>query len=60
VTRLAGGSALPRSGLAPPAVPFDPCIRQPAKVDKCQTPRFDGNRYSVPRRAAFQTVTVKG
>jgi transposase len=39
---------------------FDPCILQPAKVDKYQTARFDGNAYSVPRSLAFQTVTVKG
>jgi transposase len=38
---------------------FDPCISEPAKVDKYQTARFDTNRYSVPRSAAFQTVTIK-
>jgi transposase len=43
-----------------PAYPFDPCVLAPAKVDKYQTARFDRNRYSVPRTAAFQTVTVKG
>jgi transposase len=43
----------------PPAA-FDACIRQPAKVDKYQTVRFDHNRYSVPRSFAFATVTVKG
>jgi transposase len=43
-----------------PAHAFDPCIVQPAKVDKYQTVRFDHNRYSVPRTFAFQTVTVKG
>jgi transposase len=43
-----------------PARPFDPAIRQPALVDKYQTVRFDRNSYSVPRRLAFQTVTVKG
>jgi transposase len=42
-----------------PARPFDPCITDPAKVDKYQTVRFDTNRYSTPRSAAFQTVTVK-
>ncbi len=31
---------------------FDPCIHQPAIVDKYQTVRFDYNRYSVPRAAA--------
>ena len=39
--------------------PFDPCVSQPAKVDKYQTVRFDGQLYSVPRRWAFATVTVK-
>ncbi len=39
---------------------FDPCIDQPAVVDKYQTVRFDYNRYSVPRAWAFRTVTVKG
>jgi transposase len=43
-----------------PGHPFDPCIYAPAKVDKYQTAQFDHNRYSVPRPAAFQTVTVKG
>ncbi len=38
---------------------FDPCVYQPARVDKYQTIRFDGNRYTVPRRWAFETVTVK-
>jgi hypothetical protein len=50
-----------RSAAMPlPARRFDPCIYQPAKVDKYQTVRFDGNRYSLPRSYAFQTVTVKG
>jgi transposase len=48
------------NALSLPAFVFDPCICQPAKVDKYQTVRFDSNRYSVPRSAAFQTVTVKG
>jgi transposase len=39
---------------------FDACIRQPAKVDKYQFARFDNVCYSVPRTAAFKTVTVKG
>lgn len=39
---------------------FDPCIHQPAVVDKYQTIRFDRNRYSVPRTWAFRPVTVKG
>jgi transposase len=51
--RAAAGD-LPRRG-------FDPCIESPAVVaDKYQTVAFDGNRYSVPRPYAFQTVTVKG
>jgi transposase len=43
-----------------PAHGFDACVSQPAQVDKYQTVRFDRNRYSVPRRCAFATVTVKG
>jgi len=43
-----------------PLRPFDPCIHQPAQVDKYQTVRFDTNRYSVPRNWAFQIVTLKG
>src|SRR5262249_6611744 len=40
---------------------FDPCvIRTGAEVDKYQSVAFDNNRYSVPRRFAFQLVTVKG
>ncbi|HMB04442.1 MAG TPA: IS21 family transposase [Isosphaeraceae bacterium] len=40
---------------------FDPCVVRPAvPVDKYQTVAFDGNRYSVPRRYAFEMVTVKG
>jgi transposase len=48
-------AALPAS-----AHPFDPCVLQAAVVDKYQTVRFDGNAYSVPRRWAFRSVTVKG
>ena len=44
-----------------PAHRFDPCvIRHAAAVDKYQTVVHDTNRYSVPRRFAFQAVTVKG
>jgi transposase len=43
-----------------PAHRFDACVSQAAQVDKYQTVRFDRNRYSVPRRCAFRTVTVKG
>lgn len=39
---------------------FDACIRQPVKVDQYQFARFDNVSYSVPRAAAFKTVTVKG
>src|SRR5262249_59693583 len=40
---------------------FDPCVIRPAVVvDKYQTVAFDGNRYSVPRRYAFEMVMVKG
>jgi transposase len=39
---------------------FDACVLQPGQVDKYQTVRFDGNRYSVPRRWAFRAVMVKG
>jgi|SRR5580692_1630191 transposase len=42
-----------------PTGQFDPCISEPAKVDKYQTARFETNRYSAPRSAAFQAVTVK-
>jgi transposase len=38
---------------------FDPFVPETAKVDKYQTVRFDTNRYSVPRRWAFETVTIK-
>jgi transposase len=51
---LASASPLPRHR-------FDPCVIRPAApVDKYQTVAFDGNRYSVPRRYAFEMVTVKG
>lgn len=39
---------------------FDPCIQQPARVDKYQTVQFDSNCYSVPRACAYRSVTVKG
>ena len=42
-----------------PIHPFDPCIREFKKADKYQTVAFDSNRYSLPRRWAFQAVTVK-
>ena len=45
--------------LSLPGFSFDPCLCQPAQVDKYQQVRFDTNRYSVPRSAAFQKVTIK-
>jgi transposase len=42
-----------------PAYAFDPCVPQPAKVDKYQTVHFQHNRYSVPRAWAFRSVTIK-
>ncbi len=47
------------AALALPCHAFDPCIRESRKADKYQTVAFDSNRYSVPRRWAFQAVTVK-
>lgn len=50
-----------RSAAQPlPAYRFDPCLHQAVCVDKYQTVRFDGNRYSVPRPCAFRAVTIKG
>ena len=45
--------------LSLPAQAFDPCVFDTAKIDKYQMVRYETNRYSVPRAAAFQTVTVK-
>jgi len=42
-----------------PAHRFDACIKRTGLVDKYQTVMFQTNRYSVPRSAAFTTVTVK-
>jgi transposase len=51
---LASAAPLPRHR-------FDPCVIKPAvAVDKYQSVAFDCNRYSVPRRYAFEMVTVKG
>jgi transposase len=47
------------NALSLPERPFDPCLVQPARADKYQTVRFENNRYSVPRAAAFQAVTIK-
>ena len=41
-----------------PRFPFDPCVQRTTKVDKYQTVVYDNNYYSVPRRFAFQTVTI--
>lgn len=38
---------------------FDAAVACTRKVDKYQTVAFEKNRYSVPRRYAFRTVTVK-
>ena len=48
------------AALALPERPFDPCVIEAGTADKYQTVAFDGNRYSVPRRWAFRSVTVKG
>jgi transposase len=48
------------AALPVPAHRFDACVIQPGQVDKYQTVRFDRNSYSVPRRWAFRTVSVKG
>jgi len=47
------------AALALPDYAFDPYVSSEAKVDKYQTVRFETNRYSVPRRWAFEMVTVK-
>jgi hypothetical protein len=45
--------------IALPAHRFDPCVTSMVVVDKYQTVRFQTNRYSVPKWAAFQPATVK-
>lgn len=47
------------AALALPEHSFDPYMAIEVKADKYQTVRFETNRYSVPRRWAFETVTVK-
>ncbi len=42
-----------------PGHPYDPYIPLETRVDKYQTVCFDNNRYSVPRRWAFEMVTIK-
>jgi len=39
---------------------FDPCISSSVLIDKYQTARFEYNRYSVPKWAAFLPAVVKG
>jgi len=48
------------AALALPSRTFEACVRAEANVDKYQFARLDNVCYSVPRRCAFQTVTVKG
>ena len=43
-----------QAALPLPPRAFDPFVPETAKVDK-----YDTNRYSVPRRWAFETVTIK-
>lgn len=46
-------------GLPLPQHPFEAAVSEVRKVDKYQMVAWEKNRYSVPRRHAFQTVTVK-
>jgi transposase len=48
-----------QAALPLPERPFDPCVSRPGRVDKYQTVAFMGNRYSVPRDVAYDTVTVR-
>lgn len=45
--------------IALPAHRFDPCVTSMVVADKYQTVRFQTNRYSVPKWAAFEPATVK-
>ena len=47
------------SAIGLPVHRFDPCISSAVVVDKYQTVRFESNRYSVPRWAAFQPAMIK-
>ncbi len=47
------------SALPLPERPFDAAVSEVRQVDKYQTVAWEKNRYSVPRRHAFATVTVK-
>ena len=49
----------PAEALTLPDHRFDACIREDRKVSKYQTLAFDSCTYSVPRRYAFSTVTLK-
>ncbi len=52
--------ALERASALPlPQRPFDAAVSEVRQVDKYQTVAWEKNRYSVPRRHAFATVTVK-
>jgi len=47
------------SALPLPDRPFEAAVSEVRQVDKYQTVAWEKNRYSVPRRHAFATVTVK-
>jgi transposase len=47
------------SALPLPERPFEAAVSEVRQVDKYQTVAWEKNRYSVPRRHAFATVTVK-
>lgn len=52
--------ALERASALPlPQRTFDAAVSEVRQVDKYQTVAWEKNRYSVPRRHAFATVTVK-
>jgi len=47
------------SALPLPQRSFEAAVSEVRQVDKYQTIAWEKNRYSVPRRHAFATVTVK-
>jgi len=47
------------AALSLPEQSFDPYVAVEARTDKYQTVRFETNHYSVPRRWAFEQVTIK-
>ncbi len=47
------------SALPLPERPFEAAVSEVRRVDKYQSIAWEKNRYSVPRRHAFATVTVK-